>query len=310
MMVEILTNLIDTYITPIIRFTGNYINSEGQICPEGDSESVYKFENKRYTEDGANGTRFIIPSIPFKDADYIRIKKELGLEIFNPFVNNKHTTLLALLVKAKLIEFFYYDGMDDEDGKIIDDADDEEFIDEPVSFYSINEMDGQLSIIFSNNKDPKNPIEIAKVTGKDPIYLTWLLCIEAMKKCTKKIPKQFDNPETAWIYIEAVLQDWDKAKRKIASHIQEENEVDGSFVDTEDYDITTFNDSDYVFEEDIDKYLMDRLGKEIRDEETVEPEIELTGLDALDLNDSSERTDLLSMITFDSPYDEIDFFKR
>jgi hypothetical protein len=287
-MVEILTNAIKTYIEPIIKFAGCYITNEGKICPEGDPTSVFKFTNRKYTEDGTNGPKNFIPVVVCSDQQYLATKKDPELEIFNPFENNKHMTLVALLVKQKLIDLYYYDDIDENDGKIIEDAADEEFKAEPISFYSVNEPDGRMTVIFTNNKDPANPVQIASATSDNSINAIWLLCVEAMSKNVRKIPPQFANVEVSWKCIESVIKAWDSIKKKLAQKINESINNTIELADIEDTDIRSFEDTDFVFEEDMEDYLFDKYGETTpQNQSTATPLDNENYLDTVNLSDSS-----------------------
>lgn len=296
-MTEILYNLIDTYITPILHFSSCYIDENGYIKPESEPNSIYKFENKKYNPMDINSPRYFIPVVIKNDSEYLSVKNNNNLEIFNPFTNLKHMNLLAILVKQKLTE--YYNSDIDEDLIEDDDYDDnnEELIspDELISFYSINEPNGELTLVFSKNKFNKKTVEIARVTGTDQIYLTWLLCIKAMDTCINNMPESLLNPEKEWLKIMNDIEEWNKNRKFISHNVSESKEIDSMFEDFEDIDIQDPSIEEFVEEDDIIDYMFNKYGKNINSNNYNEK----------DFSEADEELDI-DLIN-DYYYDNVDF---
>jgi len=300
-MTQLLHGILESYIYPILEFSDNYVGEDGRIRPNG-SDSVYKFENKKYQKSTKLVPEYFIPTVIQTDNDYLEVKSTPGLEVFNPFVNLKHMNLVALLVKNKLRDY----AIEEDDDELITDeelneVDDDEPIDlnsykfqeEDVSFFSINEPTGELSLVFTYNKDHNNPKELAKVTGSDPLYLTWALCIKVMERYKDVIPPQFKDLEKSWNKIISVIKDWDRYRKTIFKVVKESKEIDATFEDIDFSDIQNPLISEFVDEDKIDDYLFEKYGQ--------------MKLNPDELIDFSDQTQKSHKVITQPYYEQIDF---
>lgn len=309
MIAEVMRELIRVYIEPLLRFSGIFIDSNGNISPEGDTTSSYQFHDKALKV-MSNDTEF----------DEARKNRD-SIEIFSPFTNSTHMTFVANCVKDKLVDIYRDEDEDNEDIEGLDEGemteDEASEIYGLVAIFRVDLPDGRYSCFFQNVKTQD---VYGEGIHENPAYAMLLMCFDAYNKHTRHIYPPFTDSDVAIEYIVESVAKW-AALRKTQVKAGCYDDMDF----TENYDptqICDYDDGDYIYDEDQCDYIDSKCeevdefsnGSENSDEELSE-EAETELAENL-LMEGESRTDELEKpktkkdiftIDEDERFDDLDF---
>jgi hypothetical protein len=257
-MVEILGNLITTYIVPLLKFSDIYIGSDGLLRPSGtgDPSLVFKYNEKDVI-------------IVRTDEEFTRIRHQKDrYEIFNPLIVPRHMTFLSSLVVNKInsiVDPIPVDGKktlvydEDLDEYIFDNEEEREKELSTVIGMIHRKLDSgliQLEFAYSDKND--NPVKtIASYTHLLPILAMYGLCVEGMKQFTTTIDHKLRNTDTAIDSICVGLNKYEREKNKGIRELtgfqgidmtdEENDEIIMSYFDEIEFDLDPYDiDKDFL----------------------------------------------------------------
>lgn len=279
MATELISGAIRTYIDPLLACAGLYINKDGLIVFQDSGENI-KYINPKYNGE-VDKPQYISPVVPISDDQFVNIRNDPSLELFNPFVNIKHMLVVAVMFKNCLTAYHL-------SNKAMNCGMTEAQIRDLIQFYNAD-VQGKVQVGFSNVEDPDNPVDIYTYLDDDIIKATWGLCVKAYKAINGSYPKEFENIDRSWRKALKIIEEWDKAKRSVYAEIKEEQNHALS-MEHEDFSEAVFDEdfkqekkvsmNDFVFEESLDNYLTAMFKPEdlipYVEEDEVEEEQELT----------------------------------
>lgn len=214
-MIEIIGNIVDLYLVPLLKFTETYIDPETcELKPVNvaDKDLVYKYEGKDVV-------------VVRNDREFGRFRdRKEEFEIYNPFLVPKHMIFLANLVKAKLntlvepysevnVKMEYDDDLDEwipKDPNV--DINDLEIYCN-IGIFQRKLDNGLTEVAFSYIDSSGNSIKpIIAYEAIEPTMAIYGVCLEAFKMFQMIIPPQLKNTEQAGNAIYALLAKYEKER--------------------------------------------------------------------------------------------------
>ena len=220
MAVEILSNTIIEYISPLLNAAGIIINPDGFLIENGKKICM---KNTRYDEDSPKGESPVLyPCIPVNDNHYLEIKEAPDLEIFNPFENIRHMCvvgvklkkLLAVSLNKELVDSVIKNGEDDYD-----------MLDEYIGLSNDVNSEGMIEYQLIDISNGNVMLEY-KCSRDEPIKGLYGLCALVYNNYVSIRPpflKCYDNVEWGWKKIKTAMNKWDKLKKTIVAQIKKDN---------------------------------------------------------------------------------------
>lgn len=253
MSAEIMYLLIDKFIMPLLKFAGVYVSEKGNLIPAGeDPGAVYNSEGKELR-------------IVKTDEEFAQARKD-ECDIFNPFMINRHMTFVTHLVRNELEDLFSDDKKEESEEPETEKEEDE--VKNTIGIARFDNPDGSFKITFMNvglSPDVTREINLAIGEHYNPIFAMWLTCVDAVVKYQKKHPKYLENTDSILEELESGLKSWNmacKIKRGAGYQACE----DGIDFDEGSFKVPEFADNSYVYEEELDDYLVSQAKEEEEEE--------------------------------------------
>jgi hypothetical protein len=215
-MVEILGNLVELYVEPLLTFVGAYISEDNHIRPANhpDPNVIYRYQDKD----------IVVCKDDLTFQKYRQLRDEV--EIFNPLIVNRHMTFLASLVVNHVNSIC--DPLTTIASKVVYDEDLDEYVatGEDVTDDDLETMtkvgmlnektpEGLTKLSISYIDKDNNPSQtIASYTHIMPIFAMYGVCLEVYKLFTKRVPPQLKSTDTAILTIYAQLNRYEREKSK------------------------------------------------------------------------------------------------
>lgn len=252
-MIEILGNLIELYLEPLLRFVGVYIDKETcalKPANVSDKSIVFTYEDKN-----------VVVVKTTTDFNKYREKRD-EYEIFNPFLVPRHMTFLANLMRDKLNELV--EPIGNKDVPMVYDEDLDEWIikDDVVTIEDIELYDkvgvfqsksesGLVEVMYAYIDRSGNPIQpIVKFEAIEPIMAMYGVILEAMKLYVKILPTQLRDTEAAGNNIYNLLSTYEKERKKRGIDDSSYRSLDLSHEDDIYYDAKKWDDIEFRMEPD------------------------------------------------------------
>lgn len=263
MIAEIMRDLVRTYVEPLLRFSGLFVDSNGNISPEGDTTASYTSHGKELKVVSTDS-----------EYEYARKNRET-IEVFTPFTNSTHMLFVANCVRTRLADIYrdFEDEADDETETLDDEAefeDDEvEVLTDFIALYRDDHRnDGKYGYIFQNTVT--NEI-YGEGAHEIPTYAILLACTDAYNRHMRIPYPLYSAPDLMVMTIIGELERW-AALRKAQPHGSYGFD-DVDFADTfDDSQIHEFDDEDYIMEEEVNEYMDDKFTYVEKKEESEEEE--------------------------------------
>jgi hypothetical protein len=217
---EFLSEAYSKYIEPLLNFGWIYMNNEGFLV-ERENKTILKFINNNYSGK-PDENQYTFPVIPISDGHYIRIKDNPEIEIFNPFYNMKHMTMVLLEFKRGLINTHLSENTGSDDTPIY-------ILEQYIEFYNRTLKDGAIEAGIVNNENKENPIVLYTYTARDLIEAMWGVCVTAFNAVDRKHADYFYTIEKSWGKALRLVNKWNTMRKEIITHIREENKENTEF---------------------------------------------------------------------------------
>lgn len=219
MAVEILSNAIIEYISPLLNAVGIMINPDGFLIENGKKICM---KNARYNEDNPQGESPVLyPCIPINDNHYLEIKEATDLEIFNPFENIRHMCIVAIKLKKLLAVSLSKELVD----SVVKSEDDYDNLDEYIGLSNDVNNEGMIEYQLIDISNGNVMLEY-KCSRDEQIKGLYGICALIYNNYVSIRPpflKQYENVEWGWKKIHTAMNKWDKLKKTIVAQVKKDN---------------------------------------------------------------------------------------
>ena len=253
-------SLLKTYIDPLLKFCDIFIDANGMLI-DRQTNGAIRYTNEKYKEGDEDKSPIIFLCVALNEEHFLRIKESPELDLFNPFIVQRHALILAIKFKRALNAFVL-----SETALELPDEDQDELI---QLMQSARDENGDYSMEFINYEDSNNPTVISRYLSveDDQCKMALGLCGCTYNQFEKKPLKKYVDFEKSWKTIQRKVDKFNVERKKIKTFIKEEinNTADISQMDlsggkevdaiTIAYETAIYDEDDYVDEDDMEQYL-------------------------------------------------------